>query len=41
LEAKEQGIIDQVAPHIAQLKTSGMWISEEVQLRILRLAREV
>lgn len=40
LKAKEQGIVHQVAPYVTQLKNSGMWISDEILLRILRLAKE-
>lgn len=40
LEAKEQGIIKSISPHVEQLKSSGMWISEDIRLRILALAGE-
>ena len=40
LEAKEQGITKSISPHVEQLKSSGMWISEDIRLRILALAGE-
>lgn len=40
LEAKNQGIIHSVEPHVEKMKSSGMWISEEVKQRILALANE-
>lgn len=40
LEAKEQGIIKTISPHVEQLKSSGMWISKDIRLRILSLAGE-
>ncbi len=40
LEAKSQGITESVAPLIDRLKKSGMWISDGVRQRILRLASE-
>ena len=40
LEMKNQGEIDFIDPYVTQLRTSGMWISDEVRLRILRLAGE-
>ncbi|MEA3438648.1 MAG: DUF3368 domain-containing protein [Chloroflexota bacterium] len=40
LEAKEQGITKTISPHVEQLKSSGMWISEDIRLRILALAGE-
>jgi hypothetical protein len=40
LEAKSQGIIETLEPCVNQLKTSGMWISEDIKLRILALAGE-
>ena len=40
LEAKKQGLIENIAPYLEQLRDSGMWISEEVRLRVLALANE-
>ena len=40
LEAKTQGIIAQVKPHVMQLNHAGMWISPALRQRILRLAGE-
>ena len=39
-EAKLQKIINNVKPYIPKLRDSGMWISAEVEKRILRLADE-
>jgi predicted nucleic acid-binding protein len=40
LEAKLQGIVDQIAPLVDQLAASGMWLSDDIRARILRLAGE-
>jgi predicted nucleic acid-binding protein len=40
LEAKQQGITDRVDVWIDRLRASGMWISEDIERRILALARE-
>ncbi|MBV6401348.1 MAG: hypothetical protein CNIPEHKO_01648 [Anaerolineales bacterium] len=40
LEAKSQGLIEKIEPHIAKLSDSGMWVSAEVKQRILTLADE-
>lgn len=40
LEAKSQGLIVSVGPSIARLNSAGMWISAEVQHRILVFAGE-
>lgn len=40
LEAKKQGITETIAPHVDKLKNTGMWISEDIRLRILALADE-
>jgi len=40
LEAKSQRIINSVGPYISKLRASGIWISAEVEKRILRLAGE-
>jgi predicted nucleic acid-binding protein len=34
------GIIDYVEPYVSKSGASGMWISAEIQQRILRLAGE-
>lgn len=39
-EAKQIGAIDAVAPMIERLTKSGMWISDNVRARILKLAGE-
>lgn len=40
LEAKSHGIIDAVAPRLSLLVDAGMWLSEDVRRRVLRLAGE-
>ncbi len=40
LEAKSQGLTDKIAPSVERLRTSGMWISQDLQQRILDLAGE-
>ena len=40
LEAKQQGLTDQVAPLIDRLANAGMWISDKIRERILTLAHE-
>ena len=40
LEAKSHGLIDQIEPYVIKLSDSGMWISAEIQQRILKLADE-
>ena len=40
LEAKAQGLTERIDPLVSRLRDSGMWISEEIRQRILRLARE-
>lgn len=40
LEAKSQGITDKIAPLIEHLISSGLWMSEDVRKRVLRLAKE-
>jgi predicted nucleic acid-binding protein len=40
LTAKNQGLTETIAPHVIRLRESGMWISDEVQHRILQLAGE-
>jgi predicted nucleic acid-binding protein len=32
--------MDRIAPHINQLKDAGLWISDEIQQRMLTLAGE-
>lgn len=38
LEAKSQGLVNQIEPYVTKLGNSGMWISAEVKQRIFRLA---
>jgi uncharacterized protein len=40
LEAKSQGLVDKIEPHVANLSESGLWVSAEVKQRILHLAGE-
>ncbi len=40
LEAKKQGMISQMSSVVDELKRSGMWISDDVRQRILKLAGE-
>jgi len=40
LETKSRGLIDAVAPYIGQLNKAGLWMSEDIQQRILALAGE-
>ncbi len=40
LEAKSNGLIEQVAPYVDLLKISGMWLTDDVRKRILALAHE-
>ncbi len=40
LEAKTQKLVEKIEPMITQLGESGMWMSEEIRLRILTLADE-
>jgi predicted nucleic acid-binding protein len=40
LEAKKQGLTDEIAPIVSRLTTSGMWLSEDVRQRILHLSGE-
>jgi hypothetical protein len=40
LEAKSHGLADSIGPFIPRLRAAGMWISEDVQRRVLTLARE-
>ncbi|MCC6499421.1 MAG: DUF3368 domain-containing protein [Anaerolineales bacterium] len=40
LEAKSNGLIESVEPHITKLGDSGMWVSAEIHQRILKLAGE-
>ena len=41
IEAKSQGLIERIAPHIDRLESSGMWMSSAIRRRILALAGEV
>lgn len=40
LAAKEVGLLPQISPAVDQLRATGMYISDELRLRILRLAGE-
>ena len=40
LEAKSQGLVERIAPYVANLSEAGMWVSPEVKQRILALAGE-
>jgi predicted nucleic acid-binding protein len=40
LEAKSHGVIGKVEPYVSKLSDSGMWISSEIEKRILKLAGE-
>lgn len=40
LEAKSNGLIEQVESYVSKLSDSGMWISGEIKDRILKLAGE-
>lgn len=40
LEAKNQGLTDRIEPLVQRLVDAGLWVSSEIQRRILTLARE-
>jgi predicted nucleic acid-binding protein len=40
LEAKSQGLVKKIGPHVTKLSESGMWVSAETKQRILDLAGE-
>ena len=40
LESKNTGHISRVAPHVDRLSEAGMWISNDIRRRVLRLADE-
>jgi hypothetical protein len=40
LEAKSQGLTKSLRPLVGQLRDSGMWISDDIQRRVLSLAGE-
>lgn len=40
LEAKSHSMIEAIEPYVLKLSDSGMWISSEIKLRILKLAGE-
>ena len=40
LEAKSQSLTPEIAPYIERLQTSGMYMSEAIKTRVLRLAGE-
>jgi predicted nucleic acid-binding protein len=41
LEAKAQGLTRQIAPLVDRLRDTGMWISDEIHQRILKIAGEI
>jgi len=40
LEAKSQGLTESIEPIINRLRNAGMWVSEDIQQRVLTLAGE-
>lgn len=40
LEAKSQGLIQQIRPFVDRLTNAGMWLSDEIRQRVLALAGE-
>ena len=40
LEAKKETLINEIEPFVVRLKEKGLWISEEIFQRILKLANE-
>ena len=40
LEAKSQGLTERAAPLVDRLAESGLWFSQEIRRRILKLAKE-
>jgi hypothetical protein len=40
MEAKSQRIIEKVEPYVSSLSSSGMWISDDIRVRIMKLAGE-
>lgn len=40
LEAKSHGLVQSVRPILGRLRDSGLWVSEDVMTRVLRLAGE-
>ena len=40
LEAKSQGLTENIEPFVNRLSETGMWLSEEIRQRILVLAGE-
>ena len=40
LEAKLRGHVAVIAPYITQLESAGMWLSQDIRQRILKLANE-
>jgi predicted nucleic acid-binding protein len=40
LEAKSQGLTTAIAPLIERLIAAGLWVSEDIRERVLRLAKE-
>jgi len=40
LEAKRAGLVKELAPYVERLADAGMWLSDDIRRRILRLAGE-
>lgn len=40
LEAKSQGLVEEIEPLITRLQDTGMWISDDIRQRVLALAGE-
>jgi len=40
IEAKSQGLVERIAPHVDLLESTGMWMSDGIRRRVLALAGE-
>jgi predicted nucleic acid-binding protein len=40
LEAKSNGLVDKIEQFVSRFNDSGMWVSDEIKQRILKLAGE-
>lgn len=40
VEAKSQGMVERIAPHVDSLRSAGMWMSDSIRARVLALADE-
>ena len=40
IEAKSQGLVERIAPHVDSLERAGMWMSDSIRARVLALADE-